>query len=516
MGKAELILECRKCKAGFDVSEMKPDARFRCENCGAWLRVPRPSRRGPIIAVVSGLAIVATVVIVYFVSTGGGPEPDKTPPREAARGEPEKGKTPESPEEAPKELDLVAMEFENFKKQADSGRIRDILAFARYCREHHERYASEAEKAYRTVLNEDPEHEEALKNLGLACLEDLHVPRKWYDDLVKSPWFKNARGVLDKEVKSKQDLRDIGLTYAYAPPFVLVHERSQSETEDRLCRRKAAAILQGLAGAFNSLIGKQLGVDATEVTAVIPVFWFRTERAVSAYRESRPPDLLEMNSADFHRNPHWCFCNEEDITRLTLSPLASEAAEKLVTLATKKPKAKPLPRWVVLGLAGQLARIKCVERKFDTPAVTYLAPDPGTLRSTTRAKDRTKLEGVVASSVQRAKILEQLKKFFKERGITNVDINAYVGDDFVNPRDAWALVDFFLRGEPENRKRFLDYLERVQKGEVPVKAFHAAFAPEGEKKADLEKLDAAWLEWMKGEAKTATGEEEEGGEKKKG
>ena len=146
MGKADLILECGKCKAGFDVSEMKPDARFRCENCGAWLRVPRPSRRGPIIAMVSGLAIVATVVIVYLVSTGGGPEPNREPARESAGNEPDKA-TPETPGESPKEeIDLVALEFEESKRQSRSGRIRDILAFARFCGEH-ERYASEAEKA---------------------------------------------------------------------------------------------------------------------------------------------------------------------------------------------------------------------------------------------------------------------------------------------------------------------------------------------------------------------------------
>lgn len=513
MGKAESILECRRCKAGFDVSEMKPDARFRCENCGAWLRVPRPSRRGPIIAVVSGLAIVATVVIVYLVSTSGAAEPDRKPGRHAEQKKPEKDVTPESPKKAVKDIDFAALEYEEFKKQARSGRLRDILALARFCKEH-ERYRAEAEKIYRTVLNDDPENEEALKALGLACLENLHVPRKWYDELVKSPWFEKARKVLDKEVKSKQDLRDVGLSYAYAPPFVLVRERSESETEDRLRRRTGAAILLGLPKAFNELIGKDLEIDATKVTAVIPVFWFRTQRAVTAYEESRPPDLLEIDTGNVNRNPNWCFCNEEEITRLTLCPLATEAAEKLVTIAAKNPKAKqPLPRWVVQGLAGHLARVKCAERKLDSPAVTYVAPDPGTLRTLSRSKDRTQVKGIVASSEQRAKLLEQLKKFLKERGITNVDINSYNVGEFANPRDAWALVGFFLRGESENRKRFFDYLARVQKGEVPVKAFHAAFAPEGEKKADFDQLDAAWLKWIKAEAEKAKSEKDEGNKK---
>ncbi|MBN2490961.1 MAG: hypothetical protein JXQ29_08935, partial [Planctomycetes bacterium] len=153
------LLECHRCGAGFDVAGLKPDARFRCEACGAWLRVPRPKRRAPWIAVACAASAIAGAAIVYLLaSTGGAPPPAPTPastpapapaPETARPAAAPAATAPDRPAEAPAqpEADPLALEFEALRERTRSGRILDLLAFARFCRLN-ERYVAEAEQAF--------------------------------------------------------------------------------------------------------------------------------------------------------------------------------------------------------------------------------------------------------------------------------------------------------------------------------------------------------------------------------
>ena len=526
------LVECSRCGAGFDVSSMKPDTRFRCENCGAFLRVPRGRRTGLWIGVAAGAAIVVAVVVVTVLLGRNGPSPGEkgSAPSGTASTSEASAATGNGPASSPPagKTDLAALTFENLSRNAETGEVDALLKLARFCREN-QRYGKHAEDAYRRVLVQDVEHEEALENLDLACCEGLHVPRSWHKALVESAWYANAQKLLEQEVKNKQAFCDLKLSYAYAPPFVLVRERKLNEKEDRIDRRKASAILGGMAGAFNRLVGNDLNVDATTVTTVIPLFWHRTDRAEPAFEEAMQIDMLEKDKGITERNPHWCLCGEEDITRLTLSPLAAMAACELVEVALtsgaaknektakngeggkngesgKREKDDPKaasgpgapPVWIIQGLANHLGRVKVQTRKFQDPVVLHDAPDAPTLRSLARDPEHIHLKDVVA--VPPRKLPKELLELLKERGLDARFVDVRILGPDVPPRDAWGLVHFFLKDDPDRRNRFLDYLKRVRRNEPDDKAFLAAFGYENKQK-DLEKLDQVWEEWLKTQAK---------------
>jgi hypothetical protein len=486
------LLECRRCGAGFDVSDMKPDTRFPCENCRAYLRVPRPKRRGGLVGAAITLGILVVAVGIYFLTTGGGPGDPARTLGPAADARP----AAETPSEKPAEVDLVQLDYEEFARKARTGRVPDLLALGKFCREH-ERYAEEARRAFRLVLKQEPENEEALEALGLARLEGLYLPRAKHEAMIRSPWYANARAVLDKEVKDQQGLRDLGLSYAFAPPFLIVRERNDDDAVDRAQRRRAVAVLEGMAEAFDRLIGEDLGVRAAKTDRVIPVFWHRTERGERIWEDSRRPDLKEEESGKWIRNEHWTVVKEEDVTRLVRSPFAEWPAYELVAALLCSEKIR-LPGWLVDGLSCQVACLRLEEVRHAEPVATYDVDNPGDLRATARDPKRSRANAMVGIDPERSEFAKRLLEELKKRGITNVTIDT-VTDNLreVPSRDAWAFVRFLLKSDPDRRARFVDYVKRVRKGERWGAAFHAAFAEGEEKKCDIEALDRAWLDWMK-------------------
>ena len=131
MAKTEIILECHKCGAGFDVTDMKPDSRFRCENCRAFLKVPRQSRRGLFIGMAAVVIVVAAAVILLVMSSGTENE-DRSPPKKTAT----RKKAPKRPAPEKPKVDLVQLEYEDMVVRAGKGRTRDLLKLAKFCRQH--------------------------------------------------------------------------------------------------------------------------------------------------------------------------------------------------------------------------------------------------------------------------------------------------------------------------------------------------------------------------------------------
>ena len=74
MGKKKLRLveiACRRCKAVWDVTGMTSGKAFKCEECGALNRVPKPP--GPPVGLIAaGIGAVVVVVILAIVLLSGG------------------------------------------------------------------------------------------------------------------------------------------------------------------------------------------------------------------------------------------------------------------------------------------------------------------------------------------------------------------------------------------------------------------------------------------------------------
>ena len=490
MAKTEIILECHKCGAGFDVTDMKPDSRFRCENCRAFLKVPRRSRRGLAMGVAVAVVVVVAAVVVIMMSSGTGTEDHTTGRKTATRKKTPKPPAPEKPK-----VDLVQLEYEDLVVRAGKGRTRDLLRLGRFCRQH-EKYAARAEKTFRAVLDRDPENRTALEALNLAYLEGMYVPKVWHENLVESPWYKKAMKVLDREVKNCQDLRDLGLSFAYAPPFALVKVRSDDEVEDGRARRHAAAVLQGLADALQDLVGDDVDC-ARACEAVIPVFWFESQRAEKVYWESRQATFIEMAKQEVKRNPFWSLCKEKELIQGDSSPMALAAAERLVEAAFASKN--PPPTWLVLGLSRHIGRIKMKSLENGLFDVTYGVPDPDTLAAVSRKKNRNTLKRIVTRPREAEDLARQILEFLKQRGLQG-NINIGGAARFTTAEEGWALTGFFLDPANPYKERFQDYLQGIQKGITSPRAFNAAFSdPDGETPVDFDALDEAWVAWLKKE-----------------
>ena len=70
----------------------------------------------------------------------------------------------QDPADEPAEVDLVQLDYEEFARKARTGRVPDLLALGKFCLGH-ERYRAEARRAFRLVLKQEPENEEALEAL---------------------------------------------------------------------------------------------------------------------------------------------------------------------------------------------------------------------------------------------------------------------------------------------------------------------------------------------------------------
>ncbi len=482
MGKTEPTLTCPKCQAEHDVSAMKPGRRFQCE-CGRHLTAPARSGLSPL--VIGGIALLIAVPVGIFAFIGGDEVPVDDDPKPAE----EVAKDDKPAEPVP---DLIQLDYEGLvartrrgKRSAREEARAELLAFC----VKHERYHDEARKVYRKMLDEDPDTPEALDFLKLALVEDLPIPAAEQKALVDGDWFEKASGVLHNEVKSEQRFLDIGLRYAYAPPFVVVKERADNERKDRKARLKARELLAGVYPAFRALLA-----DAVELpedpAVVVPLFWFSSENAWNLYWDSKTPRWGERRS----RNPHWCVYRVSEradpfALHGCVAPMVREAALSMVEAALNKKGMTP--QWVTHGIAEHLARVAMDEERG---GYRYGAADEKSLARLGKSSDRMKLVDIVVRTDEQDEVARQLLEWLKKQGRDDVTINTVqLGMKYVPPDIAWSLVTFLL--EDGQRERFLDFVGRVVKGGAPEAAFKKAL---GE---DVAALDDAWAKWLKAQAK---------------
>lgn len=483
MGKTEQHLTCPKCEAEHDVGAMKPGRRFQCD-CGRHLTVPARGGLSPL--VIAGVALLIAVPVGIFAFVGGGEVPVDDDPKPAE-------KTAEADEPTEPIPDLIQLDYEGLVERTRRGKRSDrekakaeLLAFC----VKHERFHDEARKVYRKMLDEDPDTPEALAFLKLKLVEDLPIPADEHAALVGSDWYEKASAVVHNEVKSEQRFLDIGLRYAYAPPFVVVKERADRELLDRRARLKARALLAGVYPALRALLAGSVDLPE-EPTIVIPLFWFSSERAWNLYWDSKTPRWGERRS----RNPHWCVYRVSEradpfALQGCVAPMVREGAVSMVEAALDKKGTTP--QWVTHGIAEHLARV-AVDEEAAT-GYRYGAVDAKSLARLGKTNDRLKLTDIVVRTDEQDEIARQLLEWLKKQGRDDVTINTVqLGMKYVPPDVAWSLVTFLLEGE--RRDGFLDFVGRVTKGGTPEAAFKAAL---GE---DVEALDAAWSKWLKAQAR---------------
>lgn len=387
-----------------------------------------------------------------------------------------KAEKPPEPEKSKpkKKVDRVARTFAKLRREAKSGRYAALLALGKFCAKH-ERYADEARRAFERILADDPEDEEALDHLGLALVEDLPMKKDAAVALKASAWFKAASGVVDTEVKNEQRLRDLGLSYAFQPPFLIVKEQEDDVAADRAKRRKLMRALEPLYAGFRSLLGDEVGL-AAEPAAVVPIFWHRTKRAAMVFERSRQRRHDEV--AD--RNYLWSLfddSSDEESLAVRFGPLVEQASYSMVSATLN---AHPMPSWLSTGLGGYLAGMS-LDTKDARSMIDRAVVDPALIKAVLEKKDRWPVRRILAKPT----LPDHLKKMLKEQGLEAGQFSFFAS---TSPHEAVAFVTYLAQEKP---KTFTTLVASFLRGEAKEGLVKETLGD------DLSALDTAWVKWMK-------------------
>lgn len=308
MGKKKspvVEITCRRCKAVWDVTGMASGKPFKCEECGALNRVPKPPGPPVGLIAVGALAVVLVVVLAIVLLSGGDGNGEKesqkvakvTKPDMAGKsGKSEKpvksGKKTPSPRPRPKpeppaKPDRLTLEYEKLKKAAlqEDATAEDVFKLADFCdRKGRRKYRKEVKRwAERTVML-NPRHEYAHEMLNHVEFLGDYVTEEVKQTRLEDPWIKKAYAVRERKFLQDQQLRDLGLVYNATMPFVIAKERNDDlPLRDKWELDELGAILQGTYHRFHELFGKRFKLkpfDGSRGAArAIPVFWFDTEKS---------------------------------------------------------------------------------------------------------------------------------------------------------------------------------------------------------------------------------------------
>ena len=285
-------LACRRCKAVYDVSDMRPNTLFKCESCGALIRAPR--KKGPPVPILAaaGGALVVAVVVIVLMSRGSGEQDEKKgartePDRTARADQPLEPAPPPKPKPKPKpKPEPVDPRLEALKKtaQAEGATAEDAYQVAEhYWRKSPSRYKSQIEAWAGIAVARNPNHKWAHEMLGHVEFLGEYISEKEKEKRLEDPWYKKAWDVREKKFLQDQQLRDLGLVYKASMPFVIAKERNkQKPLRDERELDELGAILTSTYQRFRSLFAerfKLLPFDGSRgEPRAIPVFWFDSEK----------------------------------------------------------------------------------------------------------------------------------------------------------------------------------------------------------------------------------------------